>query len=86
MFSTPPDNIIRRFASIIMNDNIMQTIFFIILLLDVVNNILFHSDMSTKQLIIINYIHHGFSIVLIIWGLIQYLALGLFRFFDNYWR
>ncbi|CAD8123231.1 unnamed protein product [Paramecium sonneborni] len=86
VFSTPPDNIIRRFASIIMNDNIMQTIFFIILLLDVVNNILFHSDMSTDYLIIINYIHHGFSLVIIIWGLIQYLALGLLRFFDNYWR
>jgi len=42
--------------------------------------------MSTKHLIIINYIHHGFSIVITIWGLIQYLALGLFRFFDNYWR
>ncbi|CAK82706.1 unnamed protein product (macronuclear) [Paramecium tetraurelia] len=86
VFSTPPDNVIRRFASIIMNDNIMQTIFFIVLLLDLVNNILFHSDMTTKHLIIINYIHHGFSITITIWGLIQYLALGLFRFFDNYWR
>ncbi|CAD8208793.1 unnamed protein product [Paramecium pentaurelia] len=86
IFSTPPDNIIRRLASIIMNNSAMQSFFFLILLLDVVNNILFHSGMNMKYLDIINYIHHAFSIFITIWSLLQYLALGLFRFFDNHWR
>ncbi|CAD8125822.1 unnamed protein product [Paramecium sonneborni] len=86
IFSTPPDNVIRRFASIIMNNSIMQSFFFLILLLDVVNNVIFHSGMNLQYLDIINYIHHIFSILIIIWGMLQYLALGLFRFFDNYWR
>ncbi|CAD8209125.1 unnamed protein product [Paramecium pentaurelia] len=86
VFSTPPDNVIRRLASIIMNNSIMQSFFLLILLLDVVNNIIFHFGMNIEYLEIINYIHHAFSIFFTIWSMLQYLALGLFRFFDNYWR
>ena len=69
-----------------MNNSYMQSFFFFILLLDVVNNIFFHSEMNLEYLEIINYVHHAFSILIIIWGMFQYLALGLFRYFDNYWR
>lgn len=86
MYSSPPTSTIRRFASDLTNNNTIQKVMFCLLLLDFIVLLLFFSDMDDNFFRALNNTHNSLTYIYILWNIFLFLALGVNRFFDNYWR
>ncbi|CAD8104211.1 unnamed protein product [Paramecium primaurelia] len=86
LYSSPPTSTIRRFASDLTNNNTIQKVMFCLLLLDFIVLLLFFSDMDDNFFRALNNTHNSLTYIYILWNIFLFLALGVNRFFDNYWR
>ncbi|CAD8147067.1 unnamed protein product [Paramecium octaurelia] len=86
IFSSPPTNGIRKLASDITNNTYLLICMYLCLILDLIILLLFESDMSEDYFRSVNNIHNALTILYGIWVIFLFLALGIGRFFDNYWR
>ena len=48
--------------------------------------LMFTSEMSEEYFRALNDVHNGLSVIYFVWVTLLFLALGINRFFDNYWR
>ncbi|CAD8198931.1 unnamed protein product [Paramecium pentaurelia] len=85
-FSTPPTNGIRKISSDITSSITIQKCLFLLLWVDFIILLMFTSDMSDEYFRTINDVHNALSSIYFIWVILLFLALGVNRFFDNYWR
>lgn len=86
IFSSPPTNGIRKLASDITNNFYLLIFMYLLLILDLIILLLFESDMSENYFSAVNNVHNALTIIYVIWVIFLFLALGVGRFFDNYWR
>ncbi|CAD8200926.1 unnamed protein product [Paramecium octaurelia] len=86
IFSSPPTNGIRKLASDITNNSYLLIFMYLLLILDLIILLLFESDMSESYFRAVNNIHNALTIIYVVWIILLFLALGVGRFFDNYWR
>ncbi|CAD8091567.1 unnamed protein product [Paramecium primaurelia] len=86
IFSSPPTNGMRKLASDITNNTYLLICMYLFLILDLVILLLFESDMSEEYFRTVNNIHNALTVLYVIWVVLLFLALGVGRFFDNYWR
>ncbi|CAD8095957.1 unnamed protein product [Paramecium sonneborni] len=86
IFSSPPTNGIRKFASDITNNSYLLIFMYLLLILDLIILLLFESDMSEDYFRAVNNVHNGLTVIYVVWIVLLFLALGVGRFFDNYWR
>lgn len=42
--------------------------------------------MDDDYFLLLNWIHHTLSLIMVIWVIFTFLALGAERYIDNYWR
>lgn len=59
---------------------------FCLLVVDLIVLLLFFSTMSDEFFNAINNFHNVLTYIYILWIVLLFLALGINRFFDNYWR
>ncbi|CAD8096268.1 unnamed protein product [Paramecium sonneborni] len=86
IFSSPPTNGIRKFASDITNNSYLLIFMYLMLILDLIILLLFESDMSEDYFRAVNNVHNALTVLYVVWIILLFLALGVGRFFDNYWR
>ncbi|CAD8120846.1 unnamed protein product [Paramecium sonneborni] len=85
-FSTPPTHGIRKISSDITSSVTIQKCLFLLLWVDFIILLMFTSEMNEEYFRAINDVHNGLSVIYFFWVLLLFLALGVNRFFDNYWR
>ncbi|CAD8187083.1 unnamed protein product [Paramecium octaurelia] len=85
-FSTPPTSGIRKISSDITSSATLQKCLFLLLWVDFIILLMFTSEMSDEYFRAINDVHNALSGIYLVWIILLFLALGVNRFFDNYWR
>ncbi|CAD8075871.1 unnamed protein product [Paramecium primaurelia] len=86
LYSAPPKSKVRKISSKVVNNIHIQYFIYGCLILDLIILLLFNSEMSDNYFDIANYMHNSLTILYLIWIILLFLALGVNRYFDNYWR